>query len=325
MNTINSKTVNSKPINPPLEVILKRNSIIESRHIVHAVITDKDGRVRMHAGNHSFETFIRSSLKPFQVLICLSCGNSKSIDANTRSIAIACGSHSGSVFQAREAFKLLWDSSIDINNLKCPVPKGMKSNLQHNCSGKHSAFLVTCKRMGWPITNYLDINHPLQRKIKKKLGELLLIAPEEIISAVDNCGAPTFYLKISQMALLYARLGFEDSPEFMKIKTSISSYPELIAGKGKFDTELIMRSKGQLISKGGGEGVQCITRIGEGIGIAIKVEDGSKRAKHAVALHILKKLEWISPSCFEELQSLTNNFSAGVELEVSGRMKFQEI
>ena len=127
------------------------------------------------------------------------------------------------------------------------------------------------------------------------------------------------------MALLYARLGFEDSPEFMKIKTSISSYPELIAGKGKFDTELIMRSKGQLISKGGGEGVQCITRIGEGIGIAIKVEDGSKRAKHAVALHILKKLEWISPSCFEELQSLTNNFSAGVELEVSGRMKFQEI
>ena len=42
------------------------------------------------------------------------------------------------------------------------------------------------------------------------------------------------------------------------------------------------------------EGIQCLCKVNEGIGLALKVEDGSKRAKHAVSVHLLKQLEWIS-------------------------------
>ena len=66
----------------------------------------------------------------------------------------------------------------------------------------------------------------------------------------------------------------------------------MISDNNKFDTEIIKSSHGQVI--GGAEGIQCLCKVNEGIGLALKVEDGSKRAKHAVALHLLKQLEWIS-------------------------------
>ena len=54
--------------NPPLEVILMRGSKLESIHKVHAVISDKKGRVLMCAGNPEYKSFIRSALKPFQTI-----------------------------------------------------------------------------------------------------------------------------------------------------------------------------------------------------------------------------------------------------------------
>ena len=57
--------------NPPLEVILMRGSKLESIHKVHAVISDKKGRVLMCAGNPEYKSFIRSALKPFQAIPCL--------------------------------------------------------------------------------------------------------------------------------------------------------------------------------------------------------------------------------------------------------------
>jgi len=40
--------------NPPLEAILMRGSKIESIHKIHAVISDKKGRVLMCAGNPEY-------------------------------------------------------------------------------------------------------------------------------------------------------------------------------------------------------------------------------------------------------------------------------
>ena len=102
------------------------------------------------------------------------------------------------------------------------------------------------------------------------------------------------------------------------------AHPELVAGTGKFDTELMKDSHGQLLSKGGAEGVQCISRLGEGLAMAIKVEDGSRRAKHAVALHLLNQLEWIMPSSLHSLEETVMLISPGVQLEVEGSLKFVE-
>jgi L-asparaginase len=100
--------------------------------------------------------------------------------------------------------------------------------------------------------------------------------------------------------------------------------PIMISDNNKFDTEIIKSSHGNVIGKGGAEGIQCLCKVNEGIGLALKVEDGSKRAKHAVSLHLLKQLEWISDLRIQDIEEKVFNFSEGVRLEVKGKLKFQE-
>tara|TARA_Y100001968_G_scaffold327426_2_gene372471 strand:+ start:18 stop:716 length:699 start_codon:yes stop_codon:yes gene_type:complete len=229
----------------------------------------------------------------------------------------------GSIMHAREVFKILWNSQIDVEQLKCPIPENKKSRLEHNCSGKHAAFLATCKKMNWQMDDYLSIKHPLQIEIKRRISELLKINTNEIITAIDDCGAPTFYLQLNQMASLYAILSQGNQPELVQIVRAMIANPEIIAGEGRFDTELMRRSHGQLFSKGGSEGIQCIGKVGEGIGIAIKAEDGSKRAKHAVAIHILRQLEWITPTAIEELEANILPLGKDLKVRVKGELRFQ--
>ena len=311
----------SKETNNSLKVLVKRGSSVESIHRAHASICNTKGRTLMKAGLSEYETFIRSALKPFQALPFLTSGALEKYNFDNKTLALACGSHSGSANQARTAFKLLWNAEIDIQNLKCPVPPNKESKLQHNCSGKHSAFLATCKKMNWDLESYLMGDHPLQIEIFRRVSDLLKIPAEELIAERDDCGAPTLLLSLSQMAILYAHLSKSDQPEFEKITRAMTHHPDLIAGNGYFDSELIKRGHKQIISKGGSEGVQCIGHLGEGIGLSIKVEDGSKRAKHAVAIHILRRLEWITPSALEELDEIILQKRPGIYIEVEGDLK----
>lgn len=307
-----------------LEVHLKRGGCVESVHRVHAVVCDQRGRVLMRAGRPNHETFIRSALKPFQALPLLSSGAAEHFNCGDRGVAIACASHAGTPTHAREVFRLLWNADLDVTQLQCPQPFGSSSPLEHNCSGKHAAFLATCRKMSWPTETYLQGDHPVQREVHRRVAELLGLPAAELLAARDDCGAPTLRLQLAQMALLYAHLGASTQAELEQISRAMLAHPELVAGEGRFDTELMQRAHGQVLSKGGAEGIQCLSRIGEGLGVAIKVEDGSRRAKQAVALHLLRQLDWLTPSGLEELEEQLLILNPGVSLEVEGALRFQE-
>jgi len=308
--------------NPPIEVIFKRGSHVESRHKVHAVICDTKGRVLKCAGNPEYKSFIRSALKPFQAIPFVSSGASSQIKNSLKSIAISCGSHSGSNLHAREAFKILWEYDIDINKLNCP--KKRTSPLEHNCSGKHAAFLATCKKLNWPTNSYLKGDHPLQKEIFRIVSELLNIPSADIYAERDDCGAPTLFLKLLEMAKLYSLLSSSDNAELEQISRAMIQNPIMISDNNLFDTEVIRASHGQVISKGGAEGILCMGKTNEGIGLALKVEDGSKRAKHAAGLQILKQLEWITNERIQDIEEKIFNYPQGVHLIAEGELKFQE-
>jgi L-asparaginase len=307
----------------PLQVTLRRGTISESVHRVHAVVCDGQGRVLLSAGDAGFETFIRSALKPFQAVPFLSSGAADQMDVGERGIAISCASHAGTNLHAREAFKLLWKAELDPSQLQCPIPPNGDSPLQYNCSGKHAAFLATSRKMAWPLDDYLHGDHPVQVEVNRRVAELLGLPADELVAARDDCGAPTLRLQLAQMALLYAHLGASRHAELEQISRAMLAHPDLVAGEGRFDTELMRRSHGQVLSKGGAEGIQCLSRIGEGLGVAIKVEDGSRRAKQAVALYLLRELEWLTPLRLQELEEQMLEVSPGVKLEVSGVLQFR--
>ncbi|CAK6696705.1 asparaginase [Synechococcus sp. CCY9201] len=320
--TLSSSFGSSRPGIPPLEVRLLREGIPESSHRVHAVVCDQRGRVLMRAGDPQRLSFMRSAQKPFQATVFVSCGAADMGDSSDRSLAIACASHAGTPAHAREAFRLLWQADLETEQLQCPVPAGATSPLEHNCSGKHAAFLAACRRMGWSRETYLLDDHPLQQEVRKRVAELLALPAAELVSARDDCGAPTLQLQLAQMALLFAHLGASQQPDLERLSRAMLAHPELVAGEGRFDTELMRHSHGQVVSKGGAEGIQCLSRVGEGLGVAIKVEDGSSRAKHAVALHLLEQLDWLMPMTLDELRGRFLQPAPHLQLQVNGELRF---
>ena len=178
--------------------------------------------------------------------------------------------------------------------------------------------------MNWPLDSYLKGDHPLQIEIFRIVSELLEIPSSEINAERDDCGAPTLYLKLLDISRLYSLLSSSENAELEQISRAMTINPTMISDKNKFDTEIIKASHGNVIGKGGAEGIQCLCKVNEGIGIALKVEDGSKRAKHAVSLHLLKQLEWISEVRIQDIEEKVFNFPEGVRLEVKGKVKFQE-
>jgi len=278
--------------------------------------------VLMRAGDPQLLSFVRSALKPFQAALFVGSGAAERVGCGERGLAIACASHAGTAAHAREAFRLLWGAELETSQLQCPVPAGGTSPLEHNCSGKHAAFLATCRRLHWPLESYLQPDHPLQQQVLKRVGELLGMPGAELVTARDDCGAPTLQLQLAQMALLFAHLGAGEQPELERLSRAMLAHPDLVAGEGRFDTALMRSGHGQVLSKGGAEGIQCLSRVGEGLGLAIKVEDGASRAKHAVALQLMRQLEWLTPLTLEELSQRFLEPSPGVKLEVSGELRF---
>lgn len=284
-----------------LEVQLLREGIIESVHVGHAVICDSRNRVLSVAGDAELATFVRSALKPFQALAVAAAGTLERYDLDDRDLAIMCASHRGRIEQVRQAFHILWKAELEPNQLQCPIPEGKQSPLEHNCSGKHAGMLALCQQRNWPLESYLHRNHPLQQFILNTVAELLNMPADEFIGAHDDCGAPTYLMPLSQMAVLFAKLASGDNLEMERIVRAMTHHPELVAGPEAFDTELMRLTEGALVSKSGAEGIQCVGRVGQGMGLAIKVRDGSKRAKYAVAVHLLKQLGWVTPDVAEQL------------------------
>jgi L-asparaginase II len=74
----------------------------------------------------------------------------------------------------------------------------------------------------------------------------------------------------------------------------MTMYPDMVAGKGRFDTELMNCYGDRLIGKMGAEGVYCVGIIGKSIGIALKVDDGNSRAISPSILELLLQMKTIS-------------------------------
>ncbi|HHP7230639.1 MAG TPA: asparaginase [Xenococcaceae cyanobacterium] len=303
-----------------LEVHLLREGIIESVHQIEAVVCDNRNRLLAVAGDAQTATFIRSALKPFQALAVTSTGTLARFGLTDKDLAIICSSHQGTIEQSRQVFNVLWRADVDPLALQCPIPPGKQSSLQHNCSGKHAGMLAVCKQQDWSLNDYLRRSSPIQKLILRQVSELLGLPGEELITAHDDCGAPTYSIQLQHMAYLYAHLASGNNLDLERVVRAMTYYPRMIGGDGAFDTELMRITEGEIVSKSGAEGIQCIGKVGEGMGLAIKVADGAKRAKYAVAVQLLKQMGWISPAIAESLAEKFLTLTPYKRLETIGEL-----
>ena len=244
----------------PIRVTALRGETVESVHRVHAVAV-KGGKVVAAAGDPGFVTFMRSAAKPIQAQPLARARE----DLDDRDLAIASASHLADKTQVAAVKALLAKAPATEDDLECGPFQG--SRLKHNCSGKHAGMLALCHAQGWPYEGYRLADHPCQQAMLAEVAELA--GTSEISTAVDGCGVLTFALPLDRIAAAFTRID-------ERIAAAMRTYPELIRGPGALDTNLMQALPGWT-AKGGAEGLFCAASP-EGLGVALKVEDGTHRA-----------------------------------------------
>jgi L-asparaginase II len=260
---------------------VRRGDVVEAVHRVHAVAV-QDGAVVAEAGDSALVAFMRSSSKPLQAIPLARARD----DLDSTELAIASASHLADEAQLAAVRSLLAKAPAGEDELECGLEGDPPSRLNHNCSGKHAGMLALCRAEGWSSRAYRLAGHPVQDAMLAVHAEAAEVLQDEIPSAVDGCGVLTFALPLERMAHAFARLEQLDGGE--RIAAAMRAHPELIRGPRATDTRL-MRTLPGWIAKGGAEGLLCAA--GNGLGVALKAEDGNGRALGPAAASFLRQLD----------------------------------
>jgi L-asparaginase II len=262
----------------PIEIVVTRGDVVEARHLVHAVAVC-DGATILEAGDSSLVTFMRSSAKPLQALPLVRARP----DLGDEEIAIACASHLARPEQIAAVRRLLAAAPADESELETgPEP----TPLEHNCSGKHAGFLALCRTHGWPSAGYRLADHPCQRACLAEVAAAAEVGESSIPTGVDGCGVVTFALPLERMAHAFGRL--RELGGGTRALETMRKHPDLIRGPAAADS-ILMRELAGWSAKGGAEGLMCAAGP-DGLGLALKVEDGNTRAVAAALAETVRRL-----------------------------------
>lgn len=210
--------------------------------------------------------------------------------------AVMCGSHNGEPIHVDAVRSLLGRAGLDFGSLRCPAawPLDQGSAVAarerrpelHNCSGKHAGMLLASVRAGFATDSYTEPEHPLQQAV---LGAVTEAAGEEPAAVgVDGCGVPVHALPLRAVATLYARLVADGVRGADLAVGAMRRAPYLVAGRDRVCSAVMERA--EVIVKVGAEGLVCAGLLRDGVGVAIKVEDGSHRALDPAIIRALRLL-----------------------------------
>ncbi|MFN8179898.1 MAG: asparaginase [bacterium] len=306
-------------------VLVERAGYPESLHEGMLAVVDDEGRVRARWGDPSFATFPRSSAKPLQALPLIETGAADRFGLTPAQIAVCCASHSAEPVHVEAVSAVLAAAGADPSVLHCgPHPplhdesakalvrRGEEPRRIHNnCSGKHAGMIATSAHRGWDVPTYWRRDHPLQQEIQGLLGELGRVPPESIASGVDGCGVPAWYLPLEAIAGAAARVASARggagrwSDASVRVFDAMAAHPEMVAGTGRFDTELARAAERPLLAKGGAEGFHIVAwreDDGRGVALAAKAAAGDARSGDFAVIETLLQLGVIGDAARERLE-----------------------
>ncbi len=309
----------------PYELLVEviRNRTVESRHFGAAVVCDFKGAVVESWGDINHLVFPRSALKPMLAIHLVESGASDQYSLSDAELSLACSSHQGE--QMHQTLVQSWLTRLGLteDHLACGavLPEHTESahqllasgqqgcRIHHNCSGKHTGFLTTALHLELPLDNYHLEDHPLQQLSMDILSDLADIDLKQYPMGIDGCGLPAPTMPLLQLARAMARfakpvdLSDDRAQAIHRLHEAITNEPLYIAGHGSVVSELNEVTKGSVLAKTGAEGVVTAALPEQGLGIAVKIADGSNRARSVALLAILDYLGALSDEEKHQLQA----------------------
>ena len=293
----------------PVLVEATRGELVESRHRAAFAVVDAAGRVVSSAGDIARPVYARSGLKPIQALPLVETGAAEAYDLSDAEIALACASHSGEPRHVDAVLAWLDRLGFGETDLVCgaqPAPQGgqrqtpgrpdKRGPAHDNCSGKHAGFITVAHHLGHPAAGYHRDDHPVQQRVRATLEQMAGLDLAAAPRGIDGCGIPVIAMPLTNIACAMARLadptGQPDPRQAAcaTIRAAMAARPDMVGGKGRFDTRVMTVTGAAALIKGGAEGVYCGALAGPGLGIALKVDDGSGPAAAFVMGRLLCRL-----------------------------------
>jgi L-asparaginase II len=307
-----------------LRIEATRGDLIESVHRVSAAVVHADGRLVAAAGDPARVAYWRSAAKPFQALPLLEDGAADALAMTTEELALACASHSSEPRHLEVAGGLLRRIGATEAELACgphpPISAAVAERvvregitltpLWSNCSGKHAGMLALAVAEGWPVEDYVSFDHPVQQAGLAAVAEVCGVDRHSMPLGVDGCSAANPAMPLSAMARGFSNFarardtGGADAREraLARIRGAMIAEPVLVAGVGRFCTDVLTAGAGTVVTKTGAEGLQCLGFPGTGEGVAVKVKDGSRRAVGPAVLAYLRDGHRLSPAALTQLE-----------------------
>ncbi|NQV84616.1 MAG: asparaginase [Rhodospirillales bacterium] len=296
--------------NNPLIVEVTRGDMIESRHRGDCVVVDRTGAVVHAWGDGERQIYPRSAIKPLQALALVETGAADAYRISDAELALAAASHSATQGHVDAVAGWLERVGLAESDLECAGHDPMHRDadkalirvdqtpgpLHNNCSGKHAGFLTTALHMGEPTKGYLAASHPVQQRLLAILSDMGGVDLSGTPRGVDGCGIPVIGMPLAAMAVALARmadpqdLDIRRAEAARRILAAMVNHPNMVAGPGRFDTIAMTAGRGAFVIKTGAEGVYAGILPGLGLGVALKIDDGAKRAAEVAMAAVLKHL-----------------------------------
>jgi len=299
-----------------------RGGLLESSHVGHAVVVDRERDVLACTGDPERRVFLRSSAKPFQSMAVVLSGAADRFGFEDRDLAVATASHTGEDVHLQQVRHLLQLVGMHERDLGCGVHpptdraaqeelarRGEQPSVLHNnCSGKHAAMLGVARALGADPGHYLDAGEPGQRLVRSVVSAMCSVPEDEIDVGIDGCSAPVFAVPLRAMALGYARLADPSGlpadlrSAALRVRGAMLAHPYLVAGRGQVGVDIMRVGAGRLVAKTGAEAVFGVADLVRGQGFALKIEDGLERGVAPALIEGLRQAGFLDEDQVRELE-----------------------
>ncbi|GAC1348948.1 MAG: asparaginase [Vulcanimicrobiaceae bacterium] len=296
-------------------VFVTRGERIESVHHVAACIAADDGTVTHALGDIDEPVFLRSSAKPFIAAAIVASGAAARFGFDAREIAVMAASHNGEPFHVAAVESIFAKIGLTPDALQCgahapsyePAATVLAASgapptaLHNNCSGKHAGILALCVHLGLDPRTYTAYEHPAQQRILAFCARLLGEEARDMPIGIDGCGIPVFATSLRHAARAFARVATlasledADAAALVTVRDAMTAEPAYVAGSDRFDSALSAVTGGRIVGKAGAEGVHADALRREGLGLVLKVIDGTRRAAAPATMGLLAAAGALDP------------------------------
>ena len=310
----------------PVLVEAFRGPLVESLHRAAVAVVDAEGRSVLTLGDVDRPVYPRSAVKPLQALPLIESGAADRYGFGLEELALACASHGGEPAHVAVATRMLAAAGLDVAALECGAhwPSHQSSAqalarsaatptaLHNNCSGKHAGFVCVACASGVDHHGYVTRGHRVQQEVRAAIESLAGAGLSEDACGTDGCSIPTFAVPLSALALAFARfatghgLAPQRAQAARRLRDACTGKPFYVAGTGRFCTRLMELLGSRVLAKTGAEGVFCGALPDQGLGFAVKCDDGAGRAAEVITAALVARFSRLGDADRAALDELVN-------------------